>query len=108
MKTATMAGLLICLCTANAQGGYVLTGGTLTAVTSTAGNAPQFAVIANDGGGPCIGQWIAFPRDATPDIDNHKRAFALAVLAHTTGAKVTIYNYESDSCSRAVYIELTK
>lgn len=103
-----MTGLFICLCAANAQGGYVLTGGTLTGVTNTASNAPQFGVIANGGGGPCVGQWILFPRDATPDVENYKRAFALAVLAHTTGSKVNIYNYENDACNRAVYIELAK
>jgi len=106
MKAATMG--LVVLCVANAQAGYVLTGGSLTTVTNTADNAPQFAVIANGGGGPCAGQWITFPRDATSDAENHRRAFALALLAHTTGSKVNIYNYESDACNRAAYIELTK
>lgn len=90
------------------QGGYLQTGGTITVVTNTGGNSPQFAVKADGGSGPCVGQWIAFPRDATPDVDNQKRAFALAVLAHTTGATVNIYNYESDLCDRAAYIELIK
>lgn len=107
-KIGQLAIAMGLLWAANAQGGYLLTGGTLTTVTNTAGNSPQFAVIANGGSGPCVGQWISFPRDATPDTDNHKRAFALAILAHTTGAKVNIYNYESNACDRAVFIELTK
>ena len=91
---------------ASAQAGYVLTGGTLTSVTNTASNEPQFAIVANTGSGPCVGQWIHFPQDAAPDIDSH--AFAIALLAHTTGSKVTVYNYENDACNRAVYIELVK
>lgn len=97
------------LCSANAQAGYIATGATIIRVSSTNGNTASFQVMVAGGTGPCTsesGTWVVFPLSAAPDADTHKRAYAAALLALTTGMPVVLYNYANDDCVGASYVDV--
>lgn len=97
------------LFSANAQAGYIVTGATVIHVSSTNGNTTSFQVMVSGGTGPCTsvtGTWVVFPLAAAPDADTHKRTYAAALLALTTGMRVTLYNYADDNCVGASYVDL--
>lgn len=99
-------GLLVC---ESAQAGYIVVGATVTHVSSTNGNNQAFQVQVAGGTGPCAnatGSWVIFPLSAAADADAHKRAYAAALLALTTGMRVTFVNYSNDSCNGASYVDI--
>jgi hypothetical protein len=86
---------------------YLVIGGTLTGVTSTASNQPAFSVRVSGGStNLCSGQWIQFSQADAPDADTFKRAYAAALVALTAGTPVSIYNYIDTTCVRAGYLQL--
>jgi hypothetical protein len=102
---AALMSLVIVGTAANA--GLLSQGGTIVRVANTSGNQSLFVVLVAGGSGPCPnGQWIAFPTYAAGDAEVHKRAYAMALLALTTGMKVAIHNYNNDNCNEAAYIEI--
>jgi hypothetical protein len=105
--------LLLSVCAlfcVNAHAGYLAVGVTVTKVSNTNSNDQSFVVTFTGGTGPCTSgtgsTFVIFPLSAAPDADTHKRAYAAALLALTTGMRVTLYNYTSDSCTGASYIEV--
>lgn len=98
---------LLALCCANAHAGNIVTGATVLHVGNTNNNLDAFRVFVAGGTGPCTsasGVWVVFPVGTDPDI--HKRAYAAALLALTTGMHVTLFNYTDDACTGASYIDV--
>ena len=107
---STLVCAACALFAANAQAGYIATGARVTHVSSTNGNTASFQVMVAGGTGPCTsesGTWVVFPLSAAPDADTHKRAYAAALLALTTGMPVILFNYSSDSCTGASYVDVS-
>jgi hypothetical protein len=79
----------------------------ITRVANTSSNNSSFSVLVTGGTGPCTnGGWISFPVSIAPDPDTHKRAYAAALLALTTGMSLRIHIYTNDDCHAATYIEI--
>ena len=110
MKTMVWAvAATICMAAVTpAKAGDLVIGGRVVRVANTGNNASVFSVWV-DGGSQnlCGSGWITFPASAVTDPEIHKRAYAAALLALTTGMPVRVYNYQGDSCDAASYIELT-
>lgn len=107
----------VCACTgfltpANADN--FVTNGTINVVSNSrsGGDAP-FVLSVTGATGPCASAWIGFyPTDFT-DADAFKRAFAIAMLAYTTGKTVSISsslfptpNAANGDCWHANYIQI--
>lgn len=115
-KSACIISLVICLILLsgleNAHAGEIVHGASVRGVTNTANNiAGQFAIRVSGGTGPCTGNtYITFPISSVSgqNVETHKRTFNIALAASVTGDLVNIYNYESNTCDKAVFIELTK
>ncbi len=66
-----------------------------------------FLITINGGAG--VFSNITFPVSAALSKEFHARAYALALVAFTTGnKKVRVYNFSSDCCTTASYIEIGK
>lgn len=107
MKTITI-GLASLLMTSLAQaaGGYLVTGATVSNVFNTSANLPQFAITVAGGTGPCANTTIVFPQSSAPDADTFKRAYAQVLLALTNGMHINVYNFTDVTCNFASYINL--
>jgi hypothetical protein len=90
-----------------ASAGYIVTGAKIIKIANTANNQDYFSVLISGGTGPCATMWVAFPQSAAATQKILDRAFALAMSAMTAGYVVSIYNYQSDSCDKAAYIEVS-
>jgi hypothetical protein len=90
-----------------AHAGDLVVNGAVVRVANTGDNQPVFSIQVS-GGSPnlCGGGWITFPVSAAADVEAHRRAYAAALLALSTGMNVRVYNYQSNSCDSAAYIEL--
>ncbi|MBM0105754.1 hypothetical protein JM946_13515 [Steroidobacter sp. S1-65] len=87
--------------------GDLVIGGRVVRVANTGNNASVFSVeIAGGSPNLCANGWITFPVSASSDPEIHKRAYAAALLALTTGMPVRVHNYHSNSCDAASYIEV--
>lgn len=87
--------------------GYIVSSATVTMLTSTASNLTAFVVATTGGTGSCTGgAQITFNQSDSPDADTFKRAYAALLMAFTTGAKVSIYNYQDNTCNHASYVQL--
>lgn len=98
----------ICMAAAMpAQSGDLVVGGRVVRVANTSNNLSMFSVQVA-GGSPnlCGSGWITFPVSAASDPEIHKRAYAAALVALTTGMPVRVHNYHSNNCDTASYIEL--
>jgi hypothetical protein len=94
---------------ASAQAAHIVQDATIIRVSSTNGNTASFQVMVAGGTGPCTslsGTWVVFPVAAAPHADTHKRAYAAALLALTTGMRVVLYNYTDDNCVLASYVDV--
>ncbi|MET1257498.1 DUF5992 family protein [Aliikangiella maris] len=89
-------------------GTYVIVDATIEAVGNTSGNKANFYVRTTGGAGPCVGQQITFPEADASNPNAHQRAYSAALMALSSGMKVKIHNYFSDSCDRASFIEVIK
>lgn len=88
--------------------GDLVQNGRIVRIANTSSNQSVFEILVSGGSyNLCGGGWINFPVSAAPDVDTHKRAYASALLAMTTGALVRVYNYLGTDCSTASYIELS-
>ncbi len=106
MRTVT-ALIVLLVWHVSAQAGDLVFGGRLVGLTNTTSNSSIFAIKVTGGSlNLCSTTWISFPVSAAADADTHKRAYAAALTALTTGMPVRIHNYASDSCGAAQYIEL--
>ncbi len=87
----------------------LVSNGSVSNIGNTDSNTPSFSVLVTGGTtNVCQGAWIRFPLDGA-DPDKLKRAYAAALTAFSTGAKVTIYTYLNVvDCRNAGYIELSK
>lgn len=75
-------------------------------ITNTGSNGNTFGIKVSGGSlNLCGTGWISFPASAT-DADSHKRAYAAALLALSTGVPVRVHNYQNNDCDTASYIEL--
>jgi len=108
MKTKAYALLVALLSAASVHAGtFLVMNATITSVYSTNDNTPAFAIAVAGGSGPCANSTnIAFPQSAAPDADTLKRAYATALLAFSTGAHISIYNYFDATCTNASYIAI--
>jgi len=108
MRTqAAHAILVAALTVSHAHAGDLVINGTVKAVTNTSSNLQNFAIqVAGGSPNVCGSGWINFPISAGADADAHKRAFALALTALTTGLRVRVHNYHGSDCNTASYIEL--
>ena len=88
--------------------GYVVQNATVIEVTNTGGNQQNFVVHTTGGTGSCINGNVTFPLAYAADSQAHQRAYAAALLAFSTGAKVSIYNYVSNACDQVAFIDLSK
>lgn len=87
--------------------GDLVVGGTVVKVTNTSNNASVFAIQVSGGtSNSCTGGWVTFSLAAAADADAHKRAYAAALLALTTGLPVRVHNYQGNDCGTAAYIEV--
>jgi hypothetical protein len=101
---------ILCLSTlwaASVDAGDLVIDGTVTKVANTSSNLTNFAILVSGGSlNICAPGWINFPVSAAADVEVHKRAYANALLALATGARVRVHNYAGSTCE-ASYIELT-
>ena len=90
--------------------GYIATDATIIKIGNTIYSATSsaFFVVVSGGTGVCQGVSIVFNLSDT-DAETQQRAYAAALAAFASGAKVSIYSWEDSSvCDRAAYIELHK
>ncbi|MCG9584205.1 DUF5992 family protein [Vibrio tubiashii] len=87
---------------------FLVENAVITSVSNTSSNQDNFVIWQEGGEGPCKGKDILFPRTATTSTETHKRAYAAALTAFSTGAKVDVYNYQGNGCHNAAYIRLKK
>lgn len=110
MKTLLWAATAaICMGTAtSAVAGDLVMGGRIVRIANTGNNLDVFSIEVSGGSlNLCGSGWITFPVSASPNsADIHKRAYAAALTALTTGMTVRVYNYHNNSCDSASYIEL--
>ena len=108
MINKILMGLCATLVSLNvlAGGEYIVVEGTVTSVANTGSNLENFVVRTTGGSGICTSS--RFPLSSAPNKGVHDRAYAAALLALTTGMEVTIYNYEDNSCEKAVYLSIAK
>lgn len=101
--------VLLLSTSAFADGGYIVTSATVTTVTNTANNQDVFAIQTSGGESQCQGAWIQFYSENAGNSKIHDRAYAAALSAFASGAKVSIFDYhEPISCKHAEYIQLFK
>lgn len=90
-----------------AAAGDVVLGGRIVEVANTNGS-PGFNVRVSGGSlNLCGSGWIVFPASAAPDAESHKRAYAAALVALTTGALVRLHNYQGNTCDTVSFIQLS-
>lgn len=90
-----------------AAAGDLVLGGRIVRIANTGNNSPVFSIEVSGGSlNLCGTGWITFPASVAADPDTHKRAYAAALVAMTTGMTVRVHNYQSNSCDTASYIEL--
>ncbi len=78
-------------------------------VGNTANGQDDFFIKTQGGTGPCVGSSIIFPASSAPSKEYHARAYSLALAAFSMGnTKVRVYNFASDSCFTASYIQMAK
>ena len=88
---------------------YIVVNGVVTRVGNTIYNSSAFTIHVSGGTvNMCEGAWIIFPVSSGSTVEAHSRAYATALTAFSTGAKVNIYNYTDSSCNYASFIELVK
>ena len=108
MKRLKLLGFFLLLA-GTAHAGYLVQGATITEVANTGSNQAKFTIRTTGGTGPCVGStYIFFPASAAVDESSFSRAYAAALIALTTGMKVDILNYSSDSCDGAAFIGVKK
>jgi hypothetical protein len=89
-----------------AAAGSLVADATITRTLNTSGNQALFAIEVSGGTGPCANTVIYFPVSAAVDVDTHKRAYSAALLALATGMKISVWNYNDNSCAGAAYISV--
>jgi Family of unknown function (DUF5992) len=102
-----------------AGGGYLVQNGVINRIDPNWSAQDGFVVRVTGGTGPCVGSGIVFPLssalvDGTSDAA-HKRLYAAALTALTTGMKVDLYNdvdgantSDPTICHRANFLYLKK
>lgn len=99
--------LMLFAFSANSAGTYLVKGATIASIANTSSNQDIFTIWIEGGEGVCPNV-ITFPRSATSSNEIHKRAYATALTAFTTGAKIWVHNYQGSDCNNAAYIRLIK
>jgi len=95
---------------AMAQGDYIAQDAKIVRVTNTAGNQDEFIINVVGGTGVCTGQaptMIKFKLASATSPEIFNRAFSMALMALSTGQKVSVYNYVDTACDNAVYIGIS-
>lgn len=99
--------LMLFALSANSAGTYLVKGAIITSIANTSSNLDIFTIWIEGGEGVCS-DVITFPRSATSSNEIHKRAYAAALAAFTTGTKIWVHNYQGSDCKNASYIRLIK
>jgi hypothetical protein len=110
MKKRLLAtGILAALIGGTAGAGTLVADAVVTTVfNSRVENDSSFVVYTQGGTGPCTnGLVIAFYPTGGSDADKVRRAYAAALLALTTGYRVTISNDNNTTCTAAVHIAVS-
>jgi hypothetical protein len=110
MRTIVLAaiGTINLAMTVPAGAADLVIGGRVVRLSNTGNNSTLFSIeVAGGSTNLCGSSWIHFPASAAGDAEIHKRAYAAALVALTTGMPVRVYNYQSNSCDAAAYIELS-
>lgn len=88
--------------------GWMITGATVTGVTSTSNNQDAFWLWYEPADSVCNGK-IKFQKSFSGTDDTFDRSFTLATTALASGLKASVYNYtDVTDCFAAVAIELKK
>src|ERR1700733_569117 len=100
-------GAFTCVCW-SATPVTLVTGGTVTAVSSVASDTLEFSVKTTGGanGDPCTAVDFVLSSMPSSDASSWQRAYATALLAFTTGSQVWITGYSGSACTGAVQIEI--
>jgi Family of unknown function (DUF5992) len=108
MKSRFLVALVAASCAmaGSAVAGDLALNARVVRVANTGNNSTVFSVAVSGGSLNLCSGWITFPVSAAPDADTHKRAYAAALLALSSGMLVRVHNYSSDSCEGASYIDL--
>jgi hypothetical protein len=105
MKIRFAISLSLLLCAQGVfAGAYLAQDATITKIGNADQNQDKFFVTVSGGQVTC--PTITFTVDAAPSQKAFDRSFAMAMAAQATGKRVTIFNYNSTSCSGASYIEV--
>lgn len=92
---------------ANTTGVFIVKDAIIISIANTSSNQDTFTIWIEGGEGVCLNS-ISFPRTATSSNETHKRAYATALTAFTTGSKVWVHNYQGSDCNNAAFIRLVK
>ena len=89
--------------------GELIINAEIVEVANTYGGEQDFTVRLEGGTGICSSSpWIIFPESKKQSDASYQQAFSIALAAMTTGKKVRIHNFESDSCYGANFISITR
>jgi hypothetical protein len=89
-----------------ASAGYLVENATITRLTNVADNSAKFAIQVTGGSGPCSTSTIEFPASAAVDLEAYKRAYATLLMAFASGMRISVFNYTSNSCLGASFVEV--
>ena len=90
--------------------GELIRDATVIEVSNTYYNGPDFMIILKGGTGTCLSAtrtMITFPESKKQSDESYKQSFAIALSALSTGMKVRVHNFESDSCLGANFISIS-
>lgn len=107
-KAISMLLFLMQFTVAAHAGVYVVKDAVITSVSNTNGNREEFTIWVSGGTGSCVDTTITFPASSAGSESVYQRAYAAALAAFASGARVWVHNYVDDSCAAASYIRLLK
>jgi len=81
-----------------ARAGYLVKGANVIHVENTSSNGDNFAILVKGGQGPCVNQYIIFPKSGVANTDVYERGYKGALTALIFGLKINVYDYSGDSC----------
>ena len=105
--------LALAVLATDAYSGELVRDAYVTEVANTNNNGADFAIILTGGTGVCTGSErvvITFPKSkfSGQSPGSYNQAFAIALTAFSTGAKVRAHNFEDNSCHGANFISVSK
>ena len=101
--------LALAVLATDAYSGELIRNATVVEVASNYSGGAEFTIKLSGGNGLCENApWIIFPEAEAGSTTSHKHAIAISLLAFSTGQKVRIHSFDSDSCFKADFIAISK